>query len=108
MRVAVAMDVIGRLGQADAEAADQAFELGAERLGTVVQRCEPGSRRFEVLADEQNPDLFYLDEVYADVDANNAHASGPYFDTFFSDVRNYAEGPTWLMRANLIGGDAAA
>jgi hypothetical protein len=27
---------------------------------------EPGSRRFEVIADEQNPDLVYLNEVYAD------------------------------------------
>src|ERR1700704_3357386 len=33
MGVAVAMDVIGRVGKADAEAADQALELGAQRLG---------------------------------------------------------------------------
>ena len=84
------------------------FVRAARKTARDSLANEPGSRRFEVLADEQNPDLFYLDEVYADVDANNAHASGPYFDTFFSDVRNYAEGPTWLMRANLIGGDAAA
>ena len=84
------------------------FVRAAKKTARDSLANEPGSRRFEVLADEQNPDLFYLDEVYADVDANNAHASGPYFDTFFSDVRNYAEGPTWLMRANLIGGDAAA
>ena len=30
---------------------------------------EPGSHRFEVIADEENPDVFYLNEVYADADA---------------------------------------
>lgn len=47
---------------------------------------EPGSHRFEVIADEENPDVFYLNEVYADVDAFNAHATGPYFAAFFAEV----------------------
>ncbi|AQA09577.1 antibiotic biosynthesis monooxygenase [Streptomyces samsunensis] len=63
---------------------------------------EPGSRRFEVIADEKNPDVFYLNEVYADVDAFNAHANGPFFGAFFAEAGAYAEGPTWLMRGNLI------
>ena len=42
---------------------------------------EPGSRRFEVIADEENPDVFYLNEVYA-------------------------EGPTWLMRGTRVGAEA--
>jgi (4S)-4-hydroxy-5-phosphonooxypentane-2,3-dione isomerase len=45
-----------------------------------------------------NPDLFYLDEVYTDADAFNAHASGPYFGAFFAEASTYAEGPTWLVR----------
>jgi (4S)-4-hydroxy-5-phosphonooxypentane-2,3-dione isomerase len=69
---------------------------------------EPGSRRFEVIADEENPDVFYLNEVYADVDAFNAHASGPYFGAFFAEASAYAKGPTWLMRGNLIGDKTAA
>lgn len=69
---------------------------------------EPGSYRLELIADEENPDLFYLDEVYTDVDAFNAHASGPYFGAFFAEASTYAEGPTWLMRGNLIGDTAAA
>ena len=63
---------------------------------------EPGSRRFEVIADAENPNLFYLNEVYADLDAFNVHASGPYFGAFFAEASTYAEGPTWLMRGNLI------
>jgi autoinducer 2-degrading protein len=69
---------------------------------------EPGSLRFEVIADAENPDLFYLNEVYADLDAFNAHANGPYFGAFFAEASAYAEGPTWLMRGNLVGDGAAA
>jgi autoinducer 2-degrading protein len=68
---------------------------------------EPGSRRFEVIADEMNPDLFYLNEVYADLDASNTHAGGPCFKAFFAEAGAYAEGPRWLMRGNLIAGSAA-
>lgn len=67
---------------------------------------EPGSRRFEVIADEQNPDVFYLNEVYADVDAFRAHADGPYFGAFFAEAGNYAEGPTWLMKSSLVDDSA--
>lgn len=69
---------------------------------------EPGAHRFEVIADEANPDLFYLNEVYADVEAFNAHAGGPYFGAFFTEASAYAEGPTWLMRGNVVGGKAVA
>jgi len=62
---------------------------------------EPGSLRFEVITDEENPDLFYLNEVYADVDAFATHAAGPYFGAFFAEASAYAEGPTWLMKGNV-------
>ncbi|MDX8141933.1 putative quinol monooxygenase [Lentzea sp. BCCO 10_0061] len=62
---------------------------------------EPGSLRFEVITDEENPDLFYLNEVYADVDAFTTHAAGPYFGAFFAEASAYAEGPTWLMKGNV-------
>ena len=82
------------------------FVRAAKKTARDSLANEPGSRRFEILADEQSPDIFYLNAVYADVEAFNAHASGPYFGPFFTEVRAYAEGPTWLMRANLID-DAA-
>ncbi|MEV4624999.1 putative quinol monooxygenase [Micromonospora sp. NPDC049523] len=69
---------------------------------------EPGSRRFEVLADEENPDLFYLNEAYANAEAFNTHASGPYFGAFFAEASTYAEGPTWLMKGNVVGDATAA
>lgn len=69
---------------------------------------EPGSHRFEVIADAENPAVFYLNEVYADLAAFEVHATGPYFGTFFAEASAYAEGPTWLMRGTLVGENAPA
>jgi quinol monooxygenase YgiN len=69
---------------------------------------EPGSRRFEVIVDEESPDLFYLDEACADAGAFNAHASGPYFRAFFAEARAYAEDPAWLIRGNHVGDESTA
>ena len=80
----------------------------AAKTGRDSLAHEPGSHRFEVIADEENPDVFYLNEVYADVEAFNAHAAGPYFGAFFAEATTYAEGPTWLMKGNLVGAEAAA
>ncbi|MEU8379636.1 antibiotic biosynthesis monooxygenase [Streptosporangium sp. NPDC048865] len=83
------------------------FVRAARRTARDSLANEPGSRRFEVIADAENPDLFYLNEVYADLDAFDTHARGPYFAAFFAEAGAYAEGPTWLMRGNLVGDDAA-
>ncbi|HUN35609.1 MAG TPA: putative quinol monooxygenase [Trebonia sp.] len=80
----------------------------ARKAGHDSLANEPGSHRFEIIVDEGNPDLFYLNEVYADVDAFNAHADGPYFAAFYAEASTYAEGPTFLMRGNLVGDEAAA
>lgn len=80
----------------------------AAKTGRDSLANEPGSHRFEVIADEENPDVFYLNEVYADVDAFNAHAGGPHFGAFFAEAGTYAEGPTWLMKGNVVGDKATA
>ncbi|MEV5780539.1 putative quinol monooxygenase [Streptomyces sp. NPDC048448] len=84
------------------------FVRAARRTARDSLANEPGSHRFEVIADEEDPDVLYLNEVYADVDAFDAHATGPYFAAFFAEAGAYAEGPTWLMRGNLVGVEAAA
>ncbi|MFC1431831.1 putative quinol monooxygenase [Streptacidiphilus sp. N1-3] len=84
------------------------FVRAAQKTARDSLANEPGSQRFEVLADEENPDLFYLNEVYADVDAFTAHAGGPYFAAFFAEASAYAQGPTWLMKGSLVGDQAAA
>ncbi|GAA4557169.1 putative quinol monooxygenase [Planotetraspora kaengkrachanensis] len=83
------------------------FVRAAKKTARDSLASEPGSHRFEVIADENDPNVFYLNEVYADLDAFDTHASGPYFGAFFAEAGAYAEGPAWLMRGNLIGDDAA-
>lgn len=83
------------------------FIRAAQRSGRDALENEPGALRFEILADPENPDVVYLNEAYADLDAFNTHASGPYFAAFYADVSAYAEGPTFLMRANLVAEQAA-
>lgn len=84
------------------------FVRAAKKTARDSLANEPGSERFEVIADEQNPDLFYLNEVYTDADAFDAHAGGPYFGAFFAEASRYAEGPNWLMRGNVVGDKATA
>jgi autoinducer 2-degrading protein len=79
------------------------FVQAARKTGRDSLANEPGSQRFEVIADEQDPNVFYLNEVCTDLDAFNAHASGPYFTAFFAEASTYAEGPARLMRGNLVG-----
>ncbi|MER5650509.1 putative quinol monooxygenase [Streptosporangium sp. NPDC002524] len=84
------------------------FVRAARRTARDSLANEPGSRRFEVIADEEDPDLFYLNEVYTDRDAFDAHAGGPYFKAFFAEAGAYAEGPTWLARGTLVSDGAEA
>jgi (4S)-4-hydroxy-5-phosphonooxypentane-2,3-dione isomerase len=83
------------------------FVRAAQRTARDSLAHEPGAKRFEVVTDEENPELLYLNELYADVEAFNAHATGPYFGAFFAEVSAYAEGPTWLMKGNLVAGEGA-
>ncbi|MFG2791774.1 hypothetical protein [Streptomyces sp. NPDC048419] len=52
--------------------------------------------------------LVCRNEVYADVDAFYTHANGACFAAVFAEASAYAEGPTWLMRGNVVGDNAAA
>jgi autoinducer 2-degrading protein len=63
---------------------------------------EPGTLRFELIADETDPNRFYLNEAYEDLDAFNTHANGEYFKEFFAAIGAYAEGPTWLIKGNRV------
>ncbi|QIQ01259.1 putative quinol monooxygenase [Streptomyces liangshanensis] len=83
------------------------FIHAAQTTGRHSLANEAGSLRFEVLTDEENQNLLYLNEAYADLAAFNKHAEGPYFGAFFAEVSTYAEGPRWLMKGNVESGAAA-
>ncbi|GGK06196.1 hypothetical protein GCM10011583_42350 [Streptomyces camponoticapitis] len=84
------------------------FIRAARKVARDSMANEPGSARFELLQDEKDAHTLYLNEVYTDALAFETHAGGPYFGEFFAEVSDYAEGPTWLMRGNLIEGETAA
>ncbi|MBB6173839.1 autoinducer 2-degrading protein [Nocardiopsis mwathae] len=59
---------------------------------------EPGTLRFEVIRDENNPNRFYLDEVYTSREAFEEHCYNPTIEKFYEMVDSYAYGPTFLFK----------
>ncbi|QBD81150.1 antibiotic biosynthesis monooxygenase [Ktedonosporobacter rubrisoli] len=64
---------------------------------------EPGTRRFELIKDESDPNRFYLSEAYEDKAAFEAHANGSYFQTFVAaSSKCYAQKPVWLVKGTMM------
>ncbi len=80
----------------------QDFIDAALKDGRESGANEPGTRRFELIVDEADPNKFYLNEAYDDLAAFDAHADGPYFKEFFAAIGDYAEGPAWLIKGNRV------
>lgn len=60
---------------------------------------EKGTLDFKVLQDEDNPNRFYLDEVYEDKAAFEHHTTQPAIRKFLELVDSYAAGPNFIARA---------
>ncbi|WP_214322949.1 putative quinol monooxygenase [Nonomuraea sediminis] len=84
--------------------ADRRAEFVAAALedGRNSATDEPGTRRFELIADADNPNRFYLNEAYDDEAAFDVHAKGPHFARFFEIIQDFAEGPVWLIKGTRI------
>ena len=63
---------------------------------------EPGTLRFELIADGSDPNRFYLDEAYVDEAAFDVHADGPHIKKFFETIGDFADGPTWLIKGTCV------
>ncbi len=85
-----------------------AFIAAALEDGRNSAADESGTRRFELIEDEERPNRFYLNEAYDDRAAFDVHARGPHFAQFFSLIENYAQGPTWLIKGTRIEDPEAA
>ncbi|MEU8568918.1 putative quinol monooxygenase [Streptomyces pathocidini] len=59
---------------------------------------EPGTLRFEVIRDEDNPNRIYLDEVYASREAFEEHCGNETIKKFYEMVDSYAFGPNFLFK----------
>ncbi len=80
----------------------QDFIDAALKDGRDAGSTEPGTLRFELIADESDPNVFYLNEGYADLDAFNTHAELEPFKTFFAAVAPYAELTDWLIKGHTV------
>ncbi|MFC5802225.1 putative quinol monooxygenase [Streptomyces formicae] len=59
---------------------------------------EPGTLRFEVIRDEDNPNRIYLDEVYTSRAAFEEHCRNETIKQFYEMVDSYALGPNFLFK----------
>jgi autoinducer 2-degrading protein len=84
------------------------FIAAALEDGRNSSADEPGTKRFELIVDEENPNRFYLNEAYDDAEAFDVHANGPHFARFFQLVEDFVEGPTWLIKGTRIEDRPAA
>ncbi len=54
-------------------------------------RAEPGNLRYDLWRDREDPDVFALDELYADMDAVTAHRATPHFQRYLAVINDLAE-----------------
>lgn len=78
------------------------FIAAAHEDGRNSAKDEPGTLRFELIEDTENPNRFYLNEAYEDEKAFDVHAKGPHFARFFEIIESFADGPTWLIKGNRV------
>lgn len=55
-------------------------------------RDEPGCFRFDILQNDDDPNLFHLYEVYADAAALDAHREAPHYKKWRSTVGDWFDG----------------
>jgi quinol monooxygenase YgiN len=65
-------------------------------------RDEPGCFRFDILKDPQDPNRFYLYEVYRDNAALEAHQNAPHYKKWRSIVEEMFDGDIDLLRMKTV------
>ena len=72
------------------------------------ERDEPGCMRFNVLHDQQDPNVYYFFEVYRDEAALEAHRQTPHFKLYFEKTQPWLVAPPERrFGKNVIPSDAA-
>jgi len=54
-------------------------------------RAEPGNLRYDLWADQGEPGVFVLDELYVDAAAGAAHRASPHFQHYLANIGGLAE-----------------
>ncbi|MDQ2786602.1 MAG: antibiotic biosynthesis monooxygenase [Chloroflexota bacterium] len=75
-----------------------AFVTAAGEHARRARQNEPGTIRFDVIADESDPNRLYYYEVYLDKAAFDAHAKGESVATYHAETQGWSNGPTTVRR----------
>ena len=86
-----------RIKPAERERFLNAIEVDA--LGS--ERDEPGCLRFNVLQDEQDPNVYYFFEVYRDDAALEAHRAAPHYAVWRA-AADTLDGPAQATRCQTV------
>ena len=86
-----------RIKPAERERFLKAIEVDA--LGS--ERDEPGCLRFNVLQDEQDPNVYYFFEVYRDEAALEAHRAAPHYAVWRA-AADTLDGPAQATRVQTV------
>jgi (4S)-4-hydroxy-5-phosphonooxypentane-2,3-dione isomerase len=84
------------------------FERHREFIGAALDdnresvANEPGALRFELIKDPEHPTRFYVNEMYQDEAAFDAHRAGSYYRRFLEIIGAFADGPTPLIKGKRI------
>lgn len=62
---------------------------------------EAGCLQFNVMTDEDNPDVYHLVEIYENAAALDTHRQQPHYKKFFESAADLIEERT-IMRCNVI------
>lgn len=69
-------------------------------------RDEPGCFRFDILADDSDPNRFHLYEVYEDQDALEAHRNAPHYKKWRDTVHDWFDGePKRILMTTVFPSD---
>ncbi len=70
-----------------------AFQAACKINASMSLLKETGTLRFEVIRDEADGSVFYIDELYSTKDSFKVHCNGENFRNFIEATKDYASAP---------------
>src|SRR4051812_36242746 len=80
----------------------EAFIGATREHAQRARQNEPGTIRFDIIADGANPNRIFLYEVYADEEAFRVHGQAPSLAQFRAETQGWAESTSLLTRGSSI------
>lgn len=78
------------------------FIAAARGHAQRARQNEPGTVRFDIIADGANPNRIFLYEVYADEEVFRVHGQAPSIAQFRAETQGWAESTNLFARGSSI------